>query len=89
MISIILGQRARKRRAEFRSFGMMRSQRMNGNLISTVVGLSSIAQLSTAIQIAEAYKNRFGMQTFRLDWGSCKNRVFMTSSHGVHGEDWC
>ncbi|MEC8693790.1 MAG: hypothetical protein VXX88_01325 [Pseudomonadota bacterium] len=92
MISIILGQWARKRRAEVRSFGMMRSQRMNGNLISTVVGLSSIAVLSTAIQIAEAYKNRFGMQMFRLGIGvPARIACFSCDQphHGVHGEDWC
>ncbi len=71
---------------------MMRSQRMNGKLISTVVGLSSIALLSIAIQITEAYKNRFGMQTFRLGTGvPARIACFSCDQphHGVHGEDWC
>ena len=49
--------------------GMMRPQQLKGKLISTVVGLSSIALLGTAFQIAEAYKNGFGMQTFPLEIG--------------------
>ena len=48
--------------------GMMRPQQLKGKLISTVVGLSSIALLRTAFQIAEA-KNGFGMQTFPLEIG--------------------
>ena len=46
---------------------MMRPQQLKGKLISTVVGLSSIALLGAAFQIAEAYKNGFGMQTFPLE----------------------
>ena len=49
--------------------GMMRPQQLKGKLISTVVGLSSIALLSTAFQIAEAYKNGLGMQSFPLEIG--------------------
>ena len=47
--------------------GMMRPQQLKGKLISTVIGLSSIALLGTAFQIAEAYKNGFGMHTFPLE----------------------
>jgi uncharacterized protein (TIGR00645 family) len=49
--------------------GMMRPQQLKGKLISTVVGLSSIALLGTAFQIAEAYKNGLGMQSFPLEIG--------------------
>ena len=49
--------------------GMMRPQQLKGKLISTVVGLSSIALLGTAFQIAENYKNGFGMQTLPLEIG--------------------
>ena len=38
-------------------------------LISTVVGLSCIALLGTAFQIAKAYENGFGMQTSPLEVG--------------------
>ena len=49
--------------------GMMRPQQLKGKLISTVVGLSSIALLGAAFQIAEAYKNGLGMQSFPLEIG--------------------
>lgn len=49
--------------------GMMRPQQLKEKLISTVVGLSSIALLGTAFQIAEAYKNGLGMQSFPLEIG--------------------
>jgi len=49
--------------------GMMRPQQLKGKLISTVVGLSSIALLGTAFQIAETYKNGLGMQSFPLEIG--------------------
>ena len=49
--------------------GIKRPQQLKGKLISTVVGLSSIALLGTAFQIAEVYKNGSGMQTFPLEIG--------------------
>ena len=52
---------------EIQKFGMMQPQQLQGKLISAVVGLSSIALLGTALKIAEAYKNRFGIQTFPLE----------------------
>ena len=71
--------------------GMMRPQQLKGKLISTVVGLSSIALLGTAFQIAETYKNGFGMQTFPLEIAiTCRCSSVVLSDqphHGVHGED--
>jgi len=62
--------------------GMMRPQQLKGKLISTVVGLSSIALLGTAFQIAEAYKNGLGMQSFPLEIGITAgiHVLFLTTS---------
>ena len=52
---------------EIQKLGMMRPYQLQSKLISAVVGLSSIALLGTALKIAGAYKNGFGIQTFPLE----------------------
>ena len=52
---------------EIQKFGMMNPHQLQGKLISAVVGLSSSALLGTALKIAAAYKNRFGIQTFPME----------------------
>lgn len=47
--------------------GMMRPQQLKGKLISTVVGLSSIALLGLAFQLGEAYKEGARMSEFPLE----------------------
>jgi len=47
--------------------GMMRPQQLKGKLISTVVGLSSIALLGIAFQLGETYKSGLLLKQFPLE----------------------
>lgn len=47
--------------------GMMRPQQLKGKLISTVVGLSSIALLGIAFQLGESYKSGILLSGFPLE----------------------